>query len=68
MKELASNEMNVVSGGCCGLIAVGTIAAVVVGTRMIKPALEGGISGNAISSVTGKIPGIFNGIGGKITA
>ncbi|MEG0280016.1 MAG: hypothetical protein RR510_11745 [Morganella sp. (in: enterobacteria)] len=40
MKELASNEMNAVSGGCCGLIAVGTIAAVVVGTRVIKPALE----------------------------
>ncbi len=68
MKELASNEMNAVSGGCCGLIAVGTIAAVVVGTRVIKPALESGSLGNAIGSVTGKISGVINNIGGKITA
>lgn len=68
MKELASNEMNAVSGGCCGLIAVGTVAAVVLGARVIKPALENGSLGDALGSVAGKISGIFNSIGGKITA
>ncbi|WP_413492428.1 hypothetical protein [Morganella psychrotolerans] len=68
MKELASNEMNAVSGGCCGLIAVGTVAAVVLGARVIKPALEYGSPGDAPGSVAGKITGIFNVISGKTTA
>ena len=68
MKELASNEMNAISGSCCGLIAAGTIAAVLLSTRVLKPAIEAGSPGNTINSVTGKISGIFNGTGGKITA
>lgn len=68
MKKLASNEMNTVSGGCCGLIAAGTVAAaVVLGVHVLKPALEGVFPGNAISYITGKISGIFNIVGVKTT-
>lgn len=69
MKELANNEMNTVSGGCCGLIAAGTVAAaVVLGARVLKPALEGVFPGSATSHVTDKTSGIFNIVGVKITA